>query len=173
MLILAMTTGVMAVGRYFAGPLVHRLNPVGVLLMSSVVATFGIYLLSIANGGLIYLAAIVFALGVTYFWPTMIGFISEYTPKTGALGMSLMGGAGMFSVSMWNPVIGNWIDAGRQAAEKTGLTGAEAEVVAGQVTLGHLVYFPLVLIVCFTGLYFMTRGTRNKDNQTSNAAESV
>lgn len=173
MLILAMTTGVMAVGRYFAGPLVHRLNPVGVLLMSSVIAAFGIYLLSVANGGLIYVAAIVFALGVTYFWPTMIGFISEYTPKTGALGMSLMGGAGMFSVSVWNPVIGNWIDAGRQAAEKTGLTGAEAEVVAGQVTLGHIVYFPLVLVVCFTGLYFVTRGAHKKDNHTNKTAESV
>jgi len=95
---------------------------------------------------------------VTYFWPTMIGFISEYTPKTGALGMSLMGGAGMFSVSMWNPVIGNWIDEGRIAAEQAGAVGAEAEIIAGQVTLANIMYFPMVLIVCFALLYVATKG---------------
>ena len=51
MLILAMVTGLMAVGRYFAGPVIEALNPTGVLLVSSVVATLGIYLLSIASGG--------------------------------------------------------------------------------------------------------------------------
>ncbi|MCU4674698.1 MFS transporter [Catenovulum sp. 2E275] len=169
MLILAMTTGVMALGRFFAGPLVHALNPVGVLLTSAIISTLGIYLLSIAAGGLIYVAAIVFALGVTYFWPTMIGFISEYTPKTGALGMSLMGGAGMFSVSMWNPVIGNWIDEGRVAAEQAGAIGAQAEIVAGQVTLSNIMYFPMVLIVCFAGLYFLTKG---KHHNVHNSAQA-
>lgn len=157
MLILAMTTGLMAVGRYFAGPLVHAINPVGVLFVSAVLSTIGLYLLSIASGGLIYAAAIVFALGVTYFWPTMIGFVSEYLPKTGALGMSLLGGAGMFALSIWNPIIGGWIDAGRKAAEKTGLSGVEAEIVAGQVTLANLMFFPAILIVCFAGLYMVTR----------------
>lgn len=157
MLILAMTTGLMAVGRFFAGPLVHALNPVGVLLASAVLSTLGLYLLSVASGGMIYLAAIVFALGVTYFWPTMIGYVSEYLPKTGALGMSLLGGAGMFALTLWNPVIGGWIDAGRKAAIEKGLSGNEVDIVAGQVTLANLTYFPALLILCFALLYWVTK----------------
>ncbi len=167
MLLLAMTTGLMAVGRFFAGPLIHAINPVGVLLVSSVLTSIGLYMLSFATGGLIYISAIVFALGVTYFWPTMIGFISEYLPKTGALGMSLMGGAGMFAVSMWNPVIGGWIDAGRAAAEKSGLSGAEADIIAGQVTLANLTFFPIILIVCFGALYFYMKKSSNVSTATA------
>jgi Na+/melibiose symporter-like transporter len=85
MLILAMVTGLMAVGRFFAGPVIHRLNPTGVLLGGSVIAAIGIYLMSSASGGMVYVSAILFAIGVMYFWPTMLGFISEYQPKTGAL----------------------------------------------------------------------------------------
>ena len=77
MLILAMVTGLMAVGRYFAGPIIHAFNPAGVLLFSAIMAFLGIYLMSIASGPLVYAAAIIFALGVTYFWPTMIGFIGS------------------------------------------------------------------------------------------------
>ena len=97
MLILAMVTGIMALGRYFAGPIIHKLNPIGVLLMSAILTTGAVFYMSIAEGSMIYFGAILFAFGVCYFWPTMIGFVSEYIPKTGALGMSLVGGAGMLS----------------------------------------------------------------------------
>ena len=113
MLILALVTGVMALGRFFAGGLVHRLNPSGVLWGSAIITTLGIFLLSISTGGMVYLAAFLFAIGICYFWPTMIGFTAEYIPQTGALGMSLVGGAGMFAMSIWNPVIGNWLDGHR------------------------------------------------------------
>ena len=166
MLVLALVTGLMAVGRYFAGPIVHRLNPAGVLLASSIVATAGIYMMSIATGGMVYLAAILFALGVTYFWPTMIGFVAEYLPKTGALGMSLIGGAGMFATSIWQPVIGGWLDSGREAAIKSGATGEAADLIAGQATLNNLVTFPAILIVLFTILYFM-RGKFEGNKKTS------
>ncbi len=156
MLILAMVTGLMAVGRYFAGPVVHALNPIGVLLVSAVVATAGIYLMSIASGGLVYVAAIMFALGVMYFWPTMIGFVSENLPKTGALGMSLIGGAGMFGVSIWNPIIGGWLDAAKAEAVTKGLTGDAVELAAGQATLSNLALFPAVLIIIF-GILFAFR----------------
>ncbi|EWH11399.1 major facilitator superfamily transporter [Catenovulum agarivorans DS-2] len=168
MLIMAMITGLMAVGRYFAGPLVHTLNPVGILLMSAVLSAAGIYLMSTVTGGMVYVAAIVFALGVTYFWPTMIGFIAEYQPKTGALGMSLIGGAGMFAVSMWNPIIGGWIDAARAAAEAQNLTGAEAELVAGQVALSNLAIFPTILIVAFAALYLFMRKNKAQNDVTPN-----
>jgi MFS family permease len=165
MIILALGTGLMAVGRQFAGTLVHKLHTVGVLLVSAVLAAVGLFLLSRATGGMVYLATIVFALGVCYFWPCMIGFIAEYRPNTGALGMSLMGGAGMFAVSIWNPIIGHWIDQHRAAAEKAGMSGSAAELAAGQGTLVNMLMFPLVLIVAF-GILFAMRGTLEKGAHT-------
>lgn len=156
MLFLALVTGVMALGRYFAGPIVEAFNPAGVLLMSAIVTTIGIFLLSIASGPMVYISAVVFALGVTYFWPTMIGFISEYQPKTGALGMSLLGGAGMFSMSIWNPVIGGWLDSAKEEAIASGVAAEAVEVAAGQATLQSLALFPAFLILAF-GLLFILR----------------
>ncbi|CAH9059488.1 hypothetical protein PSECIP111951_02081 [Pseudoalteromonas holothuriae] len=154
MMILALITGLMALGRFFAGPIIHRFNPTGVLLGSAVLATSGIFLMSQAQGPIIYVAAILFALGVTYFWPTMLGCVAEYTPKTGALGMSLMGGAGMFAVSMWNPIIGGWIDSAKLAAQSANLTQQQSDFVAGQAVLENILIFPLILIIAFGGLYF-------------------
>ena len=57
-----------------------------------------------------YVAAIFFALGVAYFWPNMVGFIAEKVPLSGALGMSIIGGVGMFSTAIFQPIIGHWID---------------------------------------------------------------
>jgi MFS family permease len=162
MMILALTAGLMALGRYFAGPLVHAFNPAGVLVMSAIVTTIGLVLLSQASGAMIYVSAAVFALGVTYFWPTMIGFTSEYMPKTGALGMSLMGGAGMFSVSMWNPVIGGWLDDAKQDAIAAGVTGDAIELVAGQATLQSLAMIPGVLIVAFSVLFILRKRFAHK-----------
>ena len=165
MIILALGTGLMALGRQFAGPIVHRLHAVGVLLVSAIVTAIGLYMLSIATGGMVYVATIVFALGVCYFWPTMIGFTGEYMPKTGALGMSLMGGIGMFAVSIWNPIIGGWIDASRAEAVANGLTGEAVELAAGQSTLASMTMFPVLLIVAF-GILFAIRGRLKKCDHT-------
>jgi len=156
LIILAIVTGLMAIGRYFAGPLVHALNPTGVLLFSAVVTTLGVFLLSIATGGMTYLAAIVFAIGVCYFWPTMVGFIAEYMPKTGALGMSIIGGAGMMGLAMWQPVIGGWLDSETAKAEAAGVVGAAVQLAAGQATLGKILLFPIVLVLAF-GILFAIR----------------
>jgi len=160
MLILALITGLMALGRYFAGPLIQRLNPVGVLLSSAIVATIGIYTMSMVTGNMVYLAAALFAVGVTCFWPTMVGFIAEQVPESGAFGMSLIAGVGILAVSIWNPVIGNWIDSARQAAEAQNLSGAEAELVAGQATLSNLMLFPMALIILFAGLMLYMRSRK-------------
>ena len=157
MLILAMITGLMAVGRYFGGPLIHKFKPIGVLFGSAIVATLGIGLMSVATGGMVYFAAILFAIGVMYFWPTMIGAAAEYTPQTGALGLSFIGGVGMFATSLWQPVIGGWLDSERAAAIANGLSEDAADLAAGQATLDNLAVFPAILIVLFGILYF-TRG---------------
>jgi MFS family permease len=150
----------MAVGRYFAGPLVHRFNPSGVLLCSAIISTAGLFLLSQVSGSMIYLATIIFALGVTYFWPTMIGCVAEYLPKTGALGMSLIGGAGMFAVGIWNPVIGGWVDAAEAKAVAQGASPDIVATVAGPAVLQNLMLFPLVLIVAFAGFYFYMKKSK-------------
>tara|TARA_R110002049_G_scaffold308754_1_gene513878 strand:+ start:15121 stop:16344 length:1224 start_codon:yes stop_codon:yes gene_type:complete len=162
MLVLALVTGIMALGRFLAGPIVHKLNPIGVLWMSAITTTIAIYLMSVADGSMIYAAAALFALGVCYFWPTMIGFISEYTSKTGALGMSLVGGMGMFATSIWNPIIGSMLDTEKESAVASGLVGNAADIVAGKSILGFMVYFPLALIVLFGILFIMRKKIEEK-----------
>lgn len=154
MLILALVTGLMAVGRYFAGSLIKQLNTVGVLLGSAVFGVLGIYMMSTMDGTMLYVAAVFYALGICYFWPNMIGFIAENLPQTGALGLSIMGGIGMFSSSMFQPIIGGWIQDNKIVAEAQGLVGDAADLAAGQATLSNMLLFPAILIVAFLGLYF-------------------
>ena len=154
MLILALVTGLMAVGRYFAGSIIAKINTVGVLLGSAIFALAGLYMMSTMSGSTLYIAAFIYALGICYFWPNMLGFIAESMPQTGALGLSIMGGIGMFSSSMFQPIIGGWIDQNKAVAVGQGLTGDVADLAAGQATLSNMLLFPAILIVAFAGLYF-------------------
>jgi len=162
MLILALVTGLMAVARYFGGVVVGKFDQTGVLLGSSILATLGIYLFSTQTGGMAYVAAVIFALGIAYFWPNMIGFTAAKIPKSGALGMSIIGAVGMFSTSIFQPIIGKWIDTDKAEAAATGLTGDELELVAGQETLGTMVLFPAILIVLFTILWFWIKNRKEE-----------
>jgi MFS family permease len=154
MLILALVTGLMAVGRYFAGPIIAKINTVGVLLGSAIFALAGLYLMSTMSGSTLYFAAFIYALGICYFWPNMLGFVAESMPETGALGLSIMGGVGMFSSSMFQPIIGGWIDSNKAAKVAEGLAGDAADLAAGQATLSNMMIFPAILIVVFAVLYF-------------------
>ena len=160
MLILALTTGVMAVGRFFAGPIVAKLGQTGVLLGGAILATIGIYMFSIVTGPMAYVAAVIFAVGVCYFWPVMVGATAQRVPLSGALGMSIIGGVGMFSTAIWQPVIGSWIDDSRATKAAEGLAGDALELAAGQATLQNLMLFPAVLIVLFTIFFFWQKGSK-------------
>ena len=157
MLILALVTGTMAVCRYFAGPIYAALGQTGVLLISAVLATAGILLFATQTGTMAYVAALCFAFGVALFWPTMLGFVAEKLPQTGAFGLSIVGGVGMFSTSIFQPIIGGWLDNEKAVAAAKGLTGDLAELTAGQATLDNIAVFPAILIVAFAGLYFYMR----------------
>ncbi|MFM9074971.1 MAG: MFS transporter [Bacteroidota bacterium] len=157
MVILALVTGLMAVGRYFGGEFVHKFDQTGVLLGSAVFAAIGIFLFSTQTGSMTYVAAIFFAMGVCYFWPNMIGFTAEKIPLSGALGMSVVGAFGMFSTSIWQPIIGGWIDDARKTAEGSGLTGDALELAAGQDTMRTMTAFPGILVVLFIVLYFWVK----------------
>jgi fucose permease len=111
-LVLVWINLLMAVLRYFAGPVVHRLQPTGILLASAIVSGIGLYWLSYTDTlGMAIVAGTIFALGVCYFWPTMLGVTSERVPKGGALALGLMGGIGMAIVGLvTSPMMGKVAD---------------------------------------------------------------
>ena len=163
MVILALITGLMAIGRYFGGDIVSKFDQTGVLLGSAILTAIGIFLFSTQTGGMVYVAAIFFALGVCYFWPNMIGFVAEKIPLSGALGMSIVGGMGMFSSSIFQTIIGGWIDSSTAEQAALGLTGTALDLAAGQQTLTNMVSFPVILIVLFTILYFWQRNAKSTE----------
>lgn len=173
-LVLVWINGLMAVGRQFAGPVVHRLSPSGMLFASAVLSAIGLFLLSRASGAAAtFAAATVFAVGVCYFWPTMLGFVAERMPRTGALGLSTMGGAGMLAVSFVLPVMGRVYDERIDLAVPEGLTreaisapNAPPELAAlwhqvqaegGAATLAAVTVLPVVLVVVFGVIYVRDR----------------
>ncbi|MGL4632130.1 MAG: MFS transporter [Leadbetterella sp.] len=160
MLVLALVTGLMAVGRFFGGGLIHSFKPIGVLTGSALIATLGIVMMSMVSGNLSYLAAILFAIGVCFFWPTLLGSVAEYTPKTGAIGMSLIGGFGMFASGIMQSTIGGWLDTEKEKQLANGIDLKEAELLAGQATLDNLAIFPAIAFVVFLILFFMLRNTK-------------
>ncbi|PIB36981.1 hypothetical protein BFP72_17005 [Reichenbachiella sp. 5M10] len=159
LLVLALVTVLMAVGRMFAGPLIHRLNITGVLLGSAIISALAIYFLSTATGSMVYVGAVFFAIGVCYFWPNMISFVAVHQPKTGALGMSLIGGVGMLGLSIFQPIIGGWIEGHRATKAAEGLTGEALELAAGQATLANIAMIPVLLSVVFLILFISKRKT--------------
>jgi MFS family permease len=171
MLILALTFGLMTVARYFGGNMVGKFDQTGVLLGSAVLATVGIFLFSRATGGMAYVAAVFYGLGIAYFWPNMIGFIADKLPKSGAIGMSVVGAMGMFSTSIWQPIIGGWIDSDKADAQGKGLTGDALELAAGQATLGTMIMFPAILIGLFTVLAIWVK--KNKTRAETSAGSKA
>ena len=173
MIILALVTGLMAVGRFFSGPVVGTLGQTGVLLAGAVLATIGIYMFSTVTGPLAYVAAIIFALGVCYFWPVMVGAVAQRVPLSSALGMSVIGGIGMFSTAIFQPIIGNWIDEARAEALAKGLSGSILELAAGQETLEKMIAFPAILIVLFTILFFWQKKAKGESELNSERAAEL
>ncbi|HIG84669.1 MAG TPA: MFS transporter [Verrucomicrobia bacterium] len=106
--ILVYTSVIMMVLRFLAGPITHRLQPIPILIISSVLAIAGLASLSGAAGAaIIFVAATLYALGKTFFWPTMLGVVSEQTPKGGALTLNAVSGVGMLAVGvLGTPYIG-------------------------------------------------------------------
>lgn len=142
-LVLVFINVIMVIGRYNAGSFVNKISTPGMLLFSAVFAAIGLYLLSTLTGGMTWVAAGVFAVGVCFFWPTMLGFVSEYLPKTGAVGLAIMGGGGMLSVAFVLPVLGKFLDQ-----------------QSGAATLRSFSILPMGLIVALGALYFITKNKK-------------
>ncbi|MFP6597409.1 MAG: MFS transporter, partial [Candidatus Hydrogenedentota bacterium] len=101
LIILLYTSTLMFILRFFAGPIVHHTNPMGLLFISACLATVGLYALgSFASVAAIMIAATVYAAGKTFFWPTMLAVVSERFPRGGALTLGAIGAAGMLSAGL-------------------------------------------------------------------------
>jgi MFS family permease len=100
-LILVYGSALMFVLRYFAGPIAHKISPIGMMWASVALAAMGLFLLASATTpALAYVAATVFYVGVCFMWPTMLGITSERFPQGGAFTMGLMGFAGQFALGV-------------------------------------------------------------------------
>jgi hypothetical protein len=173
-LILVWINGLMAVGRMFAGPIVHKLSPIGLLIGSSVLSAIGLFSLGMATTRMMaFVAATIFALGVCYFWPTMLGVTSERFPKGGAFLMALVGGTGTLSVGIFTWVMGGFLDRFTAEAIPAGTTieqlqnapaGSElarqwsvAQAQGGMMSLKYMAILPVILVGIFSAIWLYDR----------------
>ncbi len=93
--------------RLFAGPLVHKFSPLGLLAISAAIAAVGLVLLSKTTGVMLLVAATVYGVGKAFFWPTSLGVVAEQSPKGGAITLNVVAGVGMLAAGIvGSPVIG-------------------------------------------------------------------
>ncbi len=106
--VLIYTSFIMMMLRFCAGPIIHKLSPLGLLAVSSALAIAGLFSLSLASGAMILAAATLYALGKTFFWPTMLGVVAEQFPKGGAMTLNTISALGMLAVGiLGSPLLGN------------------------------------------------------------------
>ncbi len=136
-LILAWISLIMLIGRSMAGSFVHKLSPIGLLIASSVVSCIGLlWMARVSSPVEAYAASFVFAVGICYYWPTMLGVTSERFPKGGSFLLGLMGAAGMASAGLAQPILGKL---------------QEAYDVHG--ALQRMAILPAVLVLVFLAIY--------------------
>jgi MFS family permease len=106
-LLLCWINGLMYLLRQFGGPVAHRISPVSLITCTSVLAALGLWLYTVATTPVMWFAAAaIFAVGIAFWWPTMLGITSERFPKGGALLLALIGGTGSISTAVAGPVMG-------------------------------------------------------------------
>ena len=165
-LLLVYVSGLMFLMRHFAGPLVHKLSPIGVLWFSCLGAALGLVALSYASSPVTgLLAATLWGTGVCYMWPTMLATASERFPRGGALLMGLMGTAGTLSIQFVLPYMGAIYDqrkievAGGEAAFQSLQGDALNQVLgaAAQSSFRAVAVLPAVLLAVFGAIWLYDR----------------
>jgi len=136
-LVLVWINGLMAVGRFLAGPMVERLSPIGLLIGSAAVSAIGLIGLSAADSAWKAIAAAtLFAIGICYFWPTMLGVTSERFPEGGALALAIVGGTGTLSAAIFTWILGGLYDR-----------------AGPRLALRYMAWLPVILIAVFTAIW--------------------
>jgi fucose permease len=157
-LVLVYVSALMFVMRHFAGRIVKRLSPVGLLWCSSLIAAVGLYLLSVADSAVpVFAAATVWGAGVCYLYPTMVASVSERYPRGGAFVMGIMGFAAGMANQIFLPIMGGIFDrtrieaaGGVEALERlTGPALADVVRIASVESFQAVTVIPLVLLPIF------------------------
>ena len=177
-LVLVYVSAIMFVMRHFAGPLDKRFSDIGLLLMSTIPAAAGLYLLSTANSPLTAIvAATLWALGVCFMWPTMMAAVSRRYFRSGAWGIGLIGFAGAMAIYFILPELGAIYDRAKLA--KAG--GAEAFAAlqpgspeysqvmayAAETSFQTIAIIPVVLFFIFAGVWLVERRKRAAGSKAS------
>ena len=108
--VLVYTSAIMFVLRFFAGPIVHHINPLGLLAVSALIACIGLIWLSVAGTAAlaVFFAATCYGVGKTFFWPTTLGVVSEQFPRGGAVTLNTIAGVGMLAAGLLGaPILGS------------------------------------------------------------------
>jgi MFS family permease len=101
LLLFVYASTLMFILRFCAGPIVHKISPLGLLLVGALGSCVGLTLLGHVQTGIALIAATsVYAIGKTFMWPTMLGVVSDRFPKGGAITIGAMGGIGMLSAGL-------------------------------------------------------------------------
>jgi MFS family permease len=174
-LLLVWISGIMALARQFGGTFVHNVKSTIILLLSSILAFIGLIMMGFTAGAMVFVSAGIFALGIAFFWPTMLGFVSENIRESGALGLAIMGGIGFLGGAIAQPVLGAIFDTQTVAAIpagqaidvlKSAMEGtmeaaiyAKSQLAGGAMTLRYVAIVPALLIVFFSFLHFRKRKT--------------
>ena len=149
-LVLVWINGLMAIGRWFAGPMVHRLSAVGLLIASAALSAAGLVGLSLASSPATAIAAAtVFAIGICYFWPTMLGVTSERFPDGGSLALAIVGGMGTLAAAIFTWILGGMYDR-----------------LGPRLALRYMAVLPVILIVVFALIWLNDRRTRGAARAT-------
>jgi hypothetical protein len=130
-LFLVYTASIVFVLRFFAGPIVHRISPLGLLAACAAIAAVGLFWLgNAASVTMLFLAATLYGVGKTFFWPTTLGTVSELYPRGGALLLNAISGVGMISVgTIGMTAIGTVQDADFNRAVQRALPEAHDQLV--------------------------------------------
>jgi MFS family permease len=194
-LFLVYTSGLMFVLRFFAGPLAHRFSTFGLMALSSVLACAGLVALSYSRSWLtVFLAATVFGVGVTYFWPTMLGITSERFPKGGAFLLGIIGAAGgLFLAYVTIPgmgrihdhytlqglpeevkakvVVDGRVDEGKvkALAEEGTASVQRARRDAASITFRYVAVMAAILVLVFGALFFCDRAAGARSQTAAGA----
>jgi len=177
-------SGLMFVMRHFAGTVVHKLSPVGLLWVSCLLAAIGLWWLSVAGNPLSgFLGATLWGVGVCYMWPTMLATVNERYPRSGALGMGLMGTGATLAIYLFLPVMGRVFDS-TKISEAGGekafalLSGDKLNEVLGQasqVSFRSVAILPAALLIVFAVIWLYDRkyGVKPEGLDLINSQEST
>ena len=102
------SAGVMLVLRLFAGSVLQIASPPVIMAVSGILSASALYWLGAsASGVLVLVAFTIYAVGQTYYWPCILGFVAERFPKGGALTLNTVSAMGLLSLGMiGNPILG-------------------------------------------------------------------